>query len=83
MVGFVLVADGLGVHVPKSYLYAAIGFSVLIETFNQLALRNRRKWAAALPRRWAAWIPATAESDVGPSTSARRTSASAMAARWT
>jgi CBS domain containing-hemolysin-like protein len=51
MVGFVLVADGLGAHIPKSYLYAAIGFSVLIETFNQLALRNRRKWAAALPRR--------------------------------
>ena len=46
MVGFVLVADGVGYHVPKGYLYAAIGFSVLIETFNQLALRNRRKWAA-------------------------------------
>ena len=51
MVGFVLVADGLGYHVPKGYLYAAIGFSVLIETFNQLALRNRRKWAASIPRR--------------------------------
>ncbi|MBA3492751.1 MAG: TerC family protein [Gammaproteobacteria bacterium] len=51
MVGFVLVADGLGYHVPKGYLYAAIGFSVLIETFNQLALRNRRKWAATIPRR--------------------------------
>ncbi|MGH8652904.1 MAG: TerC family protein, partial [Gammaproteobacteria bacterium] len=51
MVGFVLVADGLGYHVPKGYLYAAIGFSVAIETFNQLALRNRRKWAASIPRR--------------------------------
>ncbi|MFH0342336.1 MAG: transporter associated domain-containing protein [Chromatiales bacterium] len=51
MVGFVLVADGLGYHVPKGYLYTAIGFSVLIETFNQLALRNRRKWAASIPRR--------------------------------
>ncbi len=51
MVGFVLVADGLGYHVPKGYLYAAIGFSVVIETFNQLALRNRRKWAASIPRR--------------------------------
>ena len=49
MVGFVLVADGLGYHVPKGYLYAAIGFSVLIETFNQLALHNRRKWAALIP----------------------------------
>ncbi len=51
MVGFALIADGLGYHVPKGYLYAAIGFSVLIETFNQLALRNRRKWAATIPRR--------------------------------
>jgi CBS domain containing-hemolysin-like protein len=51
MVGFVLVADGVGYHIPKGYLYAAIGFSVLIETFNQLALRNRRKWAASVPRR--------------------------------
>lgn len=51
MVGFVLVADGFGAHIPKGYLYAAIGFSVLIEIFNQLTLRNRRKWTAALPRR--------------------------------
>ncbi|MGQ0594863.1 MAG: TerC family protein [Gammaproteobacteria bacterium] len=51
MVGFVLVADGLGYHIPKAYLYAAIGFSVVIEAFNQLALRNRRKWAASIPGR--------------------------------
>lgn len=51
MVGFVLVVDGLGYHVPKGYLYAAIGFSVLIETFNQVELRNRREWAASIPRR--------------------------------
>jgi CBS domain containing-hemolysin-like protein len=51
MVGFVLVADGLGYHIPKGYLYAAIGFSVVIEAFNQVALRNRRKWAASMPRR--------------------------------
>jgi predicted tellurium resistance membrane protein TerC len=51
MVGFVLVADGLGYHIPKGYLYAAIGFSVVIEVFNQVALRNRRRWAASIPRR--------------------------------
>lgn len=51
MVGFVLVADGLGYHLPKGYLYAAIGFSVVIEAFNQVALHNRRKWAASIPRR--------------------------------
>jgi predicted tellurium resistance membrane protein TerC len=41
MIGLVLVADGFGVHVPKGYVYAAIGFSVLIEILNQLAARNR------------------------------------------
>src|SRR5699024_1063497 len=28
MIGLVLVADGLGFHVPKGYIYAAMGFSV-------------------------------------------------------
>jgi CBS domain containing-hemolysin-like protein len=51
MVGLVLIVDGFGYHVPKGYLYAAIGFSVLIETFNQLAQRNRRKSAGAVPAR--------------------------------
>ena len=51
MVGLVLIVDGLGYHIPKGYLYSAIGFSVLIESFNQLALRNRRKWAAEFPLR--------------------------------
>jgi CBS domain containing-hemolysin-like protein len=43
MIGLVLVIDGLGLHIPKSYVYAAIGFSVLIEALNQLAARRRRK----------------------------------------
>lgn len=42
MIGFSLTAEGLGFHIPKGYLYAAIGFSILIEVFNQLA-RVRRK----------------------------------------
>lgn len=45
LVGFSLVADGLGFHVPKGYLYAAIGFSILIEAFNQTSTFNRRKKA--------------------------------------
>lgn len=43
MIGFSLAAEGLGFHIPKGYLYAAIGFSLLIEGFNQLARRGRRK----------------------------------------
>src|SRR5919106_1495213 len=51
MVGLVLVADGFGLHVPKGYLYAAIGFSLLIEVLNQLAARGRRKAARGMASR--------------------------------
>ncbi|HLV29275.1 MAG TPA: TerC family protein [Burkholderiaceae bacterium] len=40
MIGFSLIAEGFGFKVPKGYLYAAIGFSVIIEMLNQLARRN-------------------------------------------
>ncbi len=40
MIGLSLIAEGFGFHIPKGYLYAAIGFSVLIELFNQIARRN-------------------------------------------
>nr|WP_217332306.1 TerC family protein [Gilliamella apis] len=43
MIGFSLVAEGFGFVIPKGYLYAAIGFSIMIEFFNQLAIFNRRK----------------------------------------
>ncbi len=43
MIGFSLVAEGAGVHIPKGYLYGAIAFSVLIEFFNQLARSNRTR----------------------------------------
>ena len=43
MIGFSLVVEGLGFHIPKGYLYAAIGFSVLIEFLNQLMRRNQEK----------------------------------------
>ncbi|HYI04683.1 MAG TPA: hypothetical protein VD858_07320, partial [Reyranella sp.] len=51
MIGLVLVVDGLGLHIPKGYVYAAIGFSVLIEILNQLATRGRRKPAAGVRTR--------------------------------
>lgn len=43
MIGLSLLADGLGYHLPKGYMYAAIIFAVLVEACNQWALRNRRK----------------------------------------
>jgi predicted tellurium resistance membrane protein TerC len=38
-----LVADGFGFHVPRGYLYAAIGFSILVESLNLAAADRRRK----------------------------------------
>jgi CBS domain containing-hemolysin-like protein len=43
MIGLSLTAEGLGLHIPKGYLYAAIGFSILIEVFNQIARARRKK----------------------------------------
>ena len=42
MIGVVLLADGFGVHIPKGYIYAAMGFSALVETLN-IVSRNRRQ----------------------------------------
>ena len=40
MIGLVLVADAFGFHVPKGYIYAAMGFSVMVELLN-MAKRRR------------------------------------------
>lgn len=34
LIGVTLVADGLGQHVPKGYVYFAMGFSIMVELFN-------------------------------------------------
>lgn len=43
MIGFSLIAEAFHFHIPKGYLYAAIGFSILIEVFNQVSQRNSRR----------------------------------------
>jgi len=40
LIGTTLVADGLGFHVPKGYIYFAMGFSVFVEMIN---MRLRKK----------------------------------------
>ena len=40
LIGFSLIIEAIGFHVPKGYLYAAIGFSILMEIFNQIARKN-------------------------------------------
>jgi predicted tellurium resistance membrane protein TerC len=42
LVGMALVADGIGFHIPRGYLYFAIAFSVFVETLNLRAARRRR-----------------------------------------
>jgi predicted tellurium resistance membrane protein TerC len=32
----------MGFHIPKGYIYAAMGFSVMVEALNLLAKRKRR-----------------------------------------
>jgi CBS domain containing-hemolysin-like protein len=47
MIGLSLIAEGFGLHLPKGYLYAAIGFSILVEVFNQL-LRSKSRRVATM-----------------------------------
>ncbi len=51
MIGFALLAEGFGFKVPKGYLYAAIGFSVVIEALNQVARRNLVRDSSPRPMR--------------------------------
>ena len=39
LIGVTLVAEGLGQHISKGYVYFAMAFSVLVEAFN---LRARK-----------------------------------------
>ncbi len=43
MVGVFLVAEGLGFHVPKGYIYFAMSFSLAVEVLNMLARRKKGK----------------------------------------
>jgi predicted tellurium resistance membrane protein TerC len=43
LIGVTLVADGFGQHVDKGYIYAAMGFAVLVEALNIRASSKRTK----------------------------------------
>jgi predicted tellurium resistance membrane protein TerC len=34
MIGLALISDGAGFHIPKGYIYFAMGFSIFVETIN-------------------------------------------------
>jgi predicted tellurium resistance membrane protein TerC len=41
LVGMVLFADGFGFHIPRGYIYFAMGFSLAVETLNITLLKRR------------------------------------------
>jgi predicted tellurium resistance membrane protein TerC len=50
LIGVALIADGLGFHIPRGYIYFAMGFAALVETFNVLARRSRQRRATLRTR---------------------------------
>ena len=47
LVGVALVADGMGFHIPRGYLYFAIAFSLLVELLN-IRARSRAETVTAV-----------------------------------
>ncbi len=43
LIGTSLIADGLGFHIPKGYIYFAMGFSVFVEFLNLRAKKTRAR----------------------------------------
>jgi len=42
MIGLVLVADGVGFHIPKGYVYFSMAFSVVVESINLRVARVKK-----------------------------------------
>ena len=51
LIGVSLVGDGLGFHVPKGYIYFAMGFSVFVEMINSAGAQENATGEAALALR--------------------------------
>ncbi|UTW63216.1 TerC family protein [bacterium SCSIO 12741] len=51
LIGFMLVLDAGGVHVPKGYIYFAVFFSLIVEVMN-MQIRKRSREKVALKRKW-------------------------------
>jgi predicted tellurium resistance membrane protein TerC len=62
LIGFTLIVEGLHQHIPKGYVYFAMGFSVFVEMLN-LRLRARAEKPVALRR---AYVAVNTDSPVIP-----------------
>jgi len=49
LIGVMLVAEGLGQHIDKGYIYAAMAFAVVVEMINMQIRRPRKKPEPASP----------------------------------
>ena len=49
LVGMALVAEGTGFHVPRGYLYFAMGFSLFVEVLNSVRRSARQRHAPHRP----------------------------------
>lgn len=43
LIGVTLVAEGLGQHIPKGYIYSAMAFSLIVEMLNLRATRKKKE----------------------------------------
>jgi predicted tellurium resistance membrane protein TerC len=68
LIGFTLIVEGLHQHIPKGYIYFAMGFSIFAEMLN-LRLRGRAEKPVSLREAYVAVDPAssTAEEVAGSS----------------
>jgi predicted tellurium resistance membrane protein TerC len=49
LIGFTLIAEGLGQHISKGYVYFAMAFSVFVEVLNLRAGKRRGAGSAPHP----------------------------------
>ncbi len=47
LIGVMLAGEGIGHHIPKGYIYAAMAFSVFVESLNLASNRKRKSQRAA------------------------------------
>jgi len=43
LIGVALIADGLGFHIPRGYIYFSMAFAAVVEIFNVIARRGQKK----------------------------------------
>jgi predicted tellurium resistance membrane protein TerC len=47
LIGAALIADGFHFHIPRGYIYFAMGFAAAVEVINVVAMRRRQRLAAS------------------------------------